>query len=118
MVTVNKPMTVPLATRVNLIEYQVYFLRLPVTIGIIMPFTLSTFVIRRVEERGSHFYTLQKISGMKMYTFWILTFIWDMLTYFVYSLIFLLVMMFTTIEGFGLTPKLSMCFTSLYYFKV
>lgn len=107
VVTVNKPMTVPLATRVNLIEYQVYFLRLPVTIGIIMPFILATFIIRRVQERGSHFYTLQKISGMRMNMFWLLTFIWDMLTYFVYSLIFLLVMMFTTVEGFDLTPKLS-----------
>lgn len=100
-------MTVPLATRVNLIEYQVYFLRLPVTIGITMPFTLATFIIRRVQERNNHFYTVQKISGLSMNLFWILTFIWDLLTYFVYSVIFLVVMMFTTVENFGITPKLS-----------
>lgn len=99
-------MIIPLHAKINLIDNQISHLRLALTMGIIMPITISCFVVSLVEERYSHLMTLQRLAGLPMSIFWSIGVLWDFGTFFAFSIIYFLVMMAATIEGFGIVPKL------------
>ncbi|XP_075157087.1 phospholipid-transporting ATPase ABCA3 [Haematobia irritans] len=103
---INKPITIPLHVKINLADNQISHLRLPLTIGIVMPITMSCFIIGLVEERYSNFLTLQRIAGLRMSMYWLIGILWDFGTFFAFSVIYFLVMVVSTIEGFGTTAKL------------
>uniref|UniRef100_A0A1I8MJ80 ABC transporter domain-containing protein n=1 Tax=Musca domestica TaxID=7370 RepID=A0A1I8MJ80_MUSDO len=103
---VNKPNIIPLHIKINLIDNQVSHLRLALTMGIIMPITMSCFVVGLVEERKNHILVLQRIAGVRLSMYWLVGILWDFGTFFAFSFIYFLVMLISTIEGFGTMAKL------------
>ncbi|XP_061396881.1 phospholipid-transporting ATPase ABCA3-like [Musca vetustissima] len=103
---INKPKIIPLHININLIDNQVSHLRLALTMGVIMPITMSCFIVGLVEERTNHLLTLQRIAGVKLSIYWLIGILWDFGTFFAFSIIYFLVMLVSTIEGFGTMAKL------------
>ncbi|XP_073834892.1 phospholipid-transporting ATPase ABCA3 isoform X2 [Musca autumnalis] len=103
---VNKPKIIPLHIKINLIDNQVSHLRLALTMGIIMPITMSCFIVGLVEEQQTHLLTLQRIAGVREEIYWLVGILWDFGTIFALSVIYFLVMLVSTIEGFGTMAKL------------
>lgn len=98
-------MIIPLHVKINLIDNQISHLRVPLTMGIIMPITMACFIVSLVEERYSHLLTLQRISGLRNGIYWLVGILWDFGTFFAFSIIYFLVMLASTIEGFGTKAK-------------
>uniref|UniRef100_A0A1A9WM94 ABC-2 type transporter transmembrane domain-containing protein n=1 Tax=Glossina brevipalpis TaxID=37001 RepID=A0A1A9WM94_9MUSC len=103
---INQPIRVSYYDQTNLIDNQIFHLHLAIIMGIIMPLTMSCFIISLVEERRNYLLTLQRIAGIKLHIYWTVGIAWDSCTFIGFSIVYILVMALTTIEGFTILTKL------------
>uniref|UniRef100_A0A1A9X397 ABC transporter domain-containing protein n=1 Tax=Glossina brevipalpis TaxID=37001 RepID=A0A1A9X397_9MUSC len=112
---INNPIPMPMSIKLSLLEGQIVSLRIPLTLGIIMPLSISSFIFSLSEELNNGFFTLQKMAGVRLITFWIINFVWDFVTLLIYCILYFIVMIFSTIEGFPLSGKLGICAFVIYW---
>ncbi|KAL9878361.1 ATP-binding cassette sub-family A member 17 isoform 2-T2 [Glossina fuscipes fuscipes] len=104
---INNPIPMSMSAKFSVMESQIVSLRIPLTLGIIMPLSVSSFIFCLAEELNNGFFTLQKMAGLRLITFWIINFAWDFVTLLIYCILYFIVMIFSTIEGFPLSGKLA-----------
>ncbi|KAM7346948.1 phospholipid-transporting ATPase ABCA3 [Cochliomyia hominivorax] len=62
-----------------------------ITLGTIMPLTMSMVFIILQEERYNKMQILQRIAGLKDYRKWMVTFLWDFLIYLLISILYFII---------------------------
>ncbi|XP_037900439.1 ATP-binding cassette sub-family A member 3 [Glossina fuscipes] len=103
---INQPIRISYFQQTNLVDNQIFHLHLAIIMGIIMPITMSCFVISLVEERRNYLLTLQLIAGIDLHIYWMVGMAWDIGIFLGFSIVYILVMALTTIEGFNIFTKL------------
>ncbi|KAH8273383.1 hypothetical protein KR018_002046 [Drosophila ironensis] len=97
----NQPMPTPLSMKINLLDNKIAHIQAPLVIGCILPLTISVFVIPIVEEEMCKMRFLQHMAGLGLKIFWGINLFWDWFTFFVYSIIIVVIMSLVGIGGFG-----------------
>ncbi|XP_037937452.1 ATP-binding cassette sub-family A member 3-like [Teleopsis dalmanni] len=114
---INKPFPTPLKLRVGILEEEMAHMRLPLTVGLVMPLVIAAFILPLVDERCKNLLILQVMAGLPMKIYWGVTFLWDMGTFLAYNIIFIIVLAFTTFEGFTFLHKIiTFCLLNIYGF--
>uniref|UniRef100_A0A1A9UE59 ABC transporter domain-containing protein n=1 Tax=Glossina austeni TaxID=7395 RepID=A0A1A9UE59_GLOAU len=74
---INQPLRISYYEQTNLLDNQIFHLHLAIIMGIIMPITMSCFLIFLVEERRNYLLTLQLIAGIELHIYWMVGMAWD-----------------------------------------
>lgn len=113
---VNFPQVMPPPLAFVLKENEFRHLRLPIVFGIIIPLTMSCFVIPLIEEYHYNLLLLQQMAGVNVYILWIVSIVWDMLTFLAFSIVYILVVTITTNQPFSFMEKLCKHIRYIYLF--
>ncbi|KAH8344779.1 hypothetical protein KR067_006857 [Drosophila pandora] len=97
----NHPMPTQLSMKINLLDNKIAHIQAPLVIGCILPLTISVFVIPLVEEEVFKLRFLQHMAGLGLKIFWGINLFWDLFTFFIYSIIIVVIMSLVGIGGFG-----------------
>uniref|UniRef100_A0A182UD52 ABC transporter domain-containing protein n=1 Tax=Anopheles melas TaxID=34690 RepID=A0A182UD52_9DIPT len=87
---INKPLPFKAETRFtqlqagNNLGFQISF-----NTGFAMSFIAALYIMFYIKERTSRAKLLQFVSGINVFTFWIVSFVWDFLTYVITALIYI-----------------------------
>lgn len=101
----NFPQLVSPTMAYNLKQNLFVHLRLPIIFGIIVPVLLSCFVVPVFEEYHYNLLVLQRMAGVNLYVLWSVSLIWDVLTFCAFSIIYVIAVMFLTIQNFNFNEK-------------
>ncbi|XP_037724735.1 ATP-binding cassette sub-family A member 2 [Drosophila subpulchrella] len=101
----NHPLPTQLSRKINLLDNKIAHIHAPLTIGCILPLTVSVFVIPLVEEQIYNVRFLQHMAGLGLKVFWGVNLFWDWFTFFIYSVIIVVIMSLMGIGGFGFTEN-------------
>ncbi|XP_067641824.1 ATP-binding cassette sub-family A member 17 [Eurosta solidaginis] len=114
----NSPQIMPLRERIHLIDQDRTHLLLPLVFGVAIPITLACFIIPLVDERKYHLLTLQKLAGVSMTRYWLVNLIWDISTFFCYTIVFTIILALSPVEGYSFSDKLyTMLIINIYGFS-
>ncbi|EDW65658.1 phospholipid-transporting ATPase ABCA3 [Drosophila virilis] len=102
----SHPMPTPLSMKINLLDNEIAHINAPLAIGCILPLVVSVFIIPLVEEQISQMRILQLIAGLGLQVFWGVSLLWDFFTYFIYSVIIVIIVACTNIGDFGIYENL------------
>ncbi|CAH0549840.1 unnamed protein product [Brassicogethes aeneus] len=96
----NHPL--PFDTKSRMYELSTSSFGFSMALFVGMGFTFSTtiFIVFIIEERISSFKIYQKIAGVKMWIFWMVTFIFDFCTFVFISIVYILCLRFFQYTGF------------------
>ncbi|XP_068154604.1 phospholipid-transporting ATPase ABCA3 [Drosophila tropicalis] len=97
----NHPMPTPLSMKINLLDNEIVHINAPLTIGCILPLTVSVFIIPLVEEHIHQLRVMQVIAGLGLQIYWGICLFWDLFTFVIYSIIIVVIMTLVGIGDFG-----------------
>ncbi|EDV47605.2 ATP-binding cassette sub-family A member 3 [Drosophila erecta] len=97
----NHPLPTQLSRKINVLDNKIAHIHVPLVVGCIIPLTVSVFVIPLVEEEICDVRFLQHMAGLGLKVFWGINLFWDWFTFFVYSIIIVVIMSLMGIGGFG-----------------
>ncbi|ALC48534.1 CG1801, partial [Drosophila busckii] len=97
----SHPMPTALSMKISLLDNEIAHINAPLAVGCILPLTVSVFILPLVEEHFTHLRILQIIAGLGLEVYWGINLFWDLFTYFVYSIIIVIIMACTKMGGFG-----------------
>lgn len=81
-------------------------LRLPITIGVIIPLTMSCFIVPIVEEHHNNLVIMQRLAGVSVFIVWIVSVFWDMLTFLAFSVVYGFIIFITMIHDYSFGEKI------------
>lgn len=99
-------MPTPLTMKINLLDNEIAHINAPLAIGCILPLVISIFIIPMVEEQICRLRVLQVIAGLRLQIYWGVSLLWDILTYFIYSIIIVIIVACTNVGDFGIIENL------------
>ncbi|XP_062556229.1 phospholipid-transporting ATPase ABCA3-like [Armigeres subalbatus] len=109
--TINKPLPYQPNTRFTLLQagnnlgFQLSF-----NTGFAMSFIAAIYILFYIKERTSRAKLLQFVSGINVFTFWSVSFIWDYFTFIVTALVYLATLIAFQEEGWSTTEELGRVF--------
>ncbi|XP_052859969.1 phospholipid-transporting ATPase ABCA3-like [Anopheles cruzii] len=116
---INKPLPFKAETRFtqlqagNNLGFQISF-----NTGFAMSFIAALYIMFYIKERTSRAKLLQFVSGINVFTFWIVSFLWDFVTYIVTALIYIATLAAFQEEGWATFEELGRVFLVLLVFGI
>ncbi|XP_053658365.1 phospholipid-transporting ATPase ABCA3-like [Anopheles marshallii] len=114
---INKPLPFKAETRFtqlqagNNLGFQISF-----NTGFAMSFIAALYIMFYIKERTSRAKLLQFVSGINVFTFWIVSFVWDFFTYVITALIYIATLAAFQEEGWASFEELGRVFLVLIVF--
>ncbi|XP_053679934.1 phospholipid-transporting ATPase ABCA3-like [Anopheles nili] len=116
---INKPLPFKAETRFtqlqagNNLGFQISF-----NTGFAMSFIAALYIMFYIKERTSRAKLLQFVSGINVFTFWVVSFIWDFFTYVITALIYIATLAAFQEEGWSSFEELGRVFLVLIVFGI
>uniref|UniRef100_A0A6E8W4G1 ABC transporter domain-containing protein n=1 Tax=Anopheles coluzzii TaxID=1518534 RepID=A0A6E8W4G1_ANOCL len=116
---INKPLPFKAETRFtqlqagNNLGFQISF-----NTGFAMSFIAALYIMFYIKERTSRAKLLQFVSGINVFTFWIVSFVWDFLTYVITALIYIATLAAFQEDGWSSFEELGRVFLVLIVFGI
>lgn len=112
----NQPLDFSVDEKLNIFEAKITNMELYFTVGTCLPFLGSSFIMPIITDRTSHMKTMFHISGISIWMYWTVNFVWDYLSYIIISTIFCLPMFFMkTVLGFTIVEFCLMLFVVIFF---
>lgn len=99
-------MPTPLSMKINLLDNELAHINAPLAVGCILPLVVSIFIIPLAEEQICRLRVLQVIAGLRLQIYWGVNLLWDLFTYFIYTVIIVIIVACTNIGDFGMTENM------------
>uniref|UniRef100_A0A182SZB0 ABC-2 type transporter transmembrane domain-containing protein n=1 Tax=Anopheles maculatus TaxID=74869 RepID=A0A182SZB0_9DIPT len=116
---INKPLPFKAETRFtqlqagNNLGFQISF-----NTGFAMSFIAALYIMFYIKERTSRAKLLQFVSGINVFTFWIVSFLWDFFTYIITALIYIATLAAFQEDGWSTFEELGRVFLVLLVFGI
>ncbi|XP_058116458.1 phospholipid-transporting ATPase ABCA3-like [Anopheles ziemanni] len=116
---INKPLPFKAETRFTQLEagnnlgFQISF-----NTGFAMSFIAALYIMFYIKERTSRAKLLQFVSGINVFTFWIVSFLWDFMTYVITALLYIITLAVFQEEGWATFEELGRVFLVLIVFGI
>lgn len=104
---VNKPVPFTITSRINFLEAgnNIGF-QLASNLGFAMAFVAAFYIMFYIKERETKAKLLQFVSGVNVFTFWMTSFIWDYITYFITTILLVLTLALFQEDGWSTPTEL------------
>lgn len=91
----------------SLTQNSYMHLRLPIIMGVIMPLTISCFIVPIVEEHHNNLIIMQRLAGVSVFIVWVVSVFWDMLTFLAFSIVYAIIIYIAIIKDYHYSEKAS-----------